>query len=105
MGDFSSLGLQAPEPLAEKHDCSDFRCGKQSLDDWLNDIALYNQRENYTRTFVVTTLDMKVRAYYALCTGMIMRRDLKRDQGSRPSPEQIPIALLARFAVYHELQG
>src|SRR5262245_30485658 len=105
MRDFSSLGLQAPAPLTEKHDCSDFRCGKQSLDDWLNDFARYNQRANYARTFVVTTTDMKARAYYAPCTGMIMRRDLKRDQGWFASPEQIPIALLARFAVHQELQG
>jgi GNAT superfamily N-acetyltransferase len=105
MGDFRSLGLQAQEPLIEKHDCSDFRCGKQSLDDWLKELALYNQRANYTRTFVVETLEMKVRAYYALCTGMIMRRNLRWDQGSWPSPEQIPVALLARFAVHYELQG
>lgn len=105
MGDFRSLGLRAPEPLTDKHDRTDFCCGKPSLDEWLVDMALHNQKSNHARTFVVTDLDLRVRAYYALCTGMIMRKDVSREHRTHPTPAEIPIALLARFAVHREMQG
>lgn len=105
MGDFRALGLFAPEPLTDSHDFSDFRCGKPSLDEWLSDMALHNQSANYTRTFVVRGAKMHVRAYYALCAGMILRKDMPRSQRSHGTPNEIPIALLARLAVHEELHG
>ncbi|MEX6505111.1 GNAT family N-acetyltransferase [Jiella sp. M17.18] len=105
MGDFRSLGLFAPEPLTDGHDFRDFSCGKPSLDTWLTDMALHNQAANYTRTFVVRTKDMKVTAYYALCAGMILRKDAPKTVSAHGAPGEIPIALLARFAVHRDLQG
>lgn len=105
MGDFKALGLFAPEPLTERHDFSDFRCGRPSLDAWLSDRALANQSANYTRTFVVRDAEMRVRAYYALCAGMILRKDVPRSLRPHGSPNEIPIALLARLAVHEDLHG
>ena len=105
MGDFRALGLFAPEPLTGSHDFSDFRCGKPSLDEWLSDMALHNQSANYTRTFVVRDAKMHVRAYYALCAGMILRKDVPRSQRPHGTPVEIPIALLARLAVHEDLHG
>lgn len=105
MGDFRKLGLFAPEPLAEGHDFSEFTSGRPSLDGWLSDMALYNQRSNYTRTFVVRDQEFRVRAYYALCAGMMMRKDAPKIVAPHGAPAEIPIALLARFAVHKEVQG
>lgn len=105
MGDFESLGLFAPEPLSDSHDHSGFTCGKPLLDSWLSEMALYNQRANYTRTFVVRDAELRVKAYYALCAGMILRRDAPKSVAPHGAPAEIPIALLARLAVHTDLQG
>lgn len=105
MGDLKALGLFEPEPLSDRHDFSGFSSGRPSLDDWLSDMALYNQRANYTRTFVVCDAEHKVRAYYALCAGMMLRKDSPKIVASHGSPAEIPIALLARLAVHQDLQG
>ncbi|NDV87766.1 GNAT family N-acetyltransferase [Aurantimonas aggregata] len=105
MGDFEAIGLFAPEPLTESHNFSDFRCGRPSLDAWLSDRALTNQSANYTRTFVVRDAGMRVWAYYALCAGIILRKDMPRSQRPHGSPSEIPIALLARLAVHEDLHG
>lgn len=105
MGDFRSLGLHAPEPLASGHDISDFSCGKPILDEWLFDLALHNQAANYTRTFVIRDGEMRVRAYYALCAGMMLRKDIGSAMKTHGAPGEIPVALLARLAVHEDLQG
>lgn len=105
MGDFRALGLNAPEPLTASHDFSSFSSGKPSLDSWLADMALRNQTSNYTRTFVVCGDAMAVRGYYALCAGMILRKDVPRPLSPYGAPGEIPIALLARLAVDSSMQG
>ncbi|GAA2849157.1 GNAT family N-acetyltransferase [Aminobacter sp. SR38] len=105
MGDFRSLGLFAPAPLSRDHDYSGFCSGKQLLDSWLHDMAIYNQMSNYTRTFVVCDAQNRVKAYYALCAGMILRKEAGKKLAPQGTPNEIPIALLARLAVQQELQG
>jgi GNAT superfamily N-acetyltransferase len=105
MGDFEKLGLFAPEPLSALHDLSGFTSGRQSLDSWLRDTALLNQRADYTRTFVVADSERRVRGYYALCPGMLLRREAPRAVAPHGAPAELPIALLARLAVNVDLQG
>lgn len=105
MGDFEALGLFAPELLAAHHRVDEFNSGKPNLDQWLRGAALINQRENYTRTFVVTDADGQVAAYYALCAGALMRRDAPRSIAPHGAPGEVPVALLARLAVSVDLQG
>ena len=105
MGDFEKLGLFAPEPLAPSHDLSGFTSGRPVLDTWLRETALLNQRADYTRTFVVADGGRKVRGYYALCAGMLLRREAPRSVAVHGSPAELPIALLARLAVSEDLQG
>ena len=68
-------------------------------------MALYNQSANYTRTFVVRDEQLRVRAYYALCAGMILRKEMPRSQRPHGTPNEIPIALLARLAVHEDMHG
>nr|WP_245413618.1 GNAT family N-acetyltransferase [Mangrovicella endophytica] len=48
---------------------------------------------------------MQVKGYYALCAGMILRKDAPRKLARHGAPSEIPIALLARFAIHSGLQG
>lgn len=105
MGDFRALGLFAPEPLSDRHDHTEFTSGKAAMDSWLHELAFHNQSENFSRTFVVRDKDMKVRAFYALCSGMILRKEAPKKVAPHGAPAEIPVALLARFAVAQDLHG
>ncbi|RLQ88648.1 GNAT family N-acetyltransferase [Notoacmeibacter ruber] len=104
MGDFRNLGLFAPEPLTEQHDHTGFSSGKPAMDSWLHELAFHNQSENFSRTFVIRDKNMKVRGFYALCSGMILRKEAPKKIAPHGSPTEIPIALLARFAIAEDLQ-
>lgn len=105
MGDFEAIGLHAPEPLTVQHKTEKFDCGVPGLNDWVQQLAHHNQQENYTRTFVVRDHDMNVRAYYALCTGMLLRQEAPKKLAGHGAPKELPIALLARIAIDRSLQG
>ena len=68
MGEVS--GLAPPEPLAEYHDCEDFRSGEASPDDWLKPRARANQLSGASRTHVVCRGE-RVVGYYALALGAV----------------------------------
>ena len=40
------------EALSESHDTSGFACGTKPFDDYIQQLALYEQRQGITRTFV-----------------------------------------------------
>lgn len=105
MGDFEALGLLEPEPLSASHDVPGFDSGRPSLDIWLREMAPSNQRENYTRTFVVADPQKRVQAYYALCAGMLLRSEAPRALAPHGAPPELPVALLARLAVSVGMQG
>jgi GNAT superfamily N-acetyltransferase len=90
--------LRAPELLTERHDCSDFRCGKPPLNQYIKKYALINQQNEIARTYVTARGDQVV-GYYALAFGSISHEDatagIKKDLPLHP----IPIILLARLAV------
>ena len=99
------MRLRKPEPLAAHHDTASFESGEPSIDAWLRDMALYNQEQNYPRTFVVTATKGRVVGYRAMCTASIHRTDLPRSQRGRNPLTDIPCALIARMGVHRTLQG
>jgi GNAT superfamily N-acetyltransferase len=82
-----------------------FNSGKPSLDDWLRDMALYNQAQGYSRTFVIADEHYNVVGYHAVCAGMIHRNDVSRSVKESQAPYEIPVAVLARLAITREHQG
>ncbi len=68
-------------------------------------MALHNQREGYTRTFVIADADKKVVAYHSLCAGMISRNEAPRVIGGHGAPGEIPVALLARWRLIIGVNG
>ena len=99
------MGYRKPCPLTPEHKLETFHTGKPLLDDWLMDMALYNQEQGYTRTFVIADGDYQVVGYHSLCAGMIHRDDVTRAVKGRSAPNEIPIALLARLGVSEQHQG
>jgi GNAT superfamily N-acetyltransferase len=97
--------FRKPAPLAENHITEGFESGKPALDAFLHDMALYNQQQGYTRTFVIADADDRVAGYHSLCAGMISREHVPRQVKSHNAPGEIPVALLARLAVDRRHQG
>ena len=94
----SSL-FRRPALLAEHHRIESFDSGKPELDGFLKDMALHNQLQGYTRTFVIADADYAVVGYHSLCAGMISRQNAPRPVAGHGAPREIPVALLARLAV------
>ncbi|MBW6421263.1 GNAT family N-acetyltransferase [Rhizobium sp. XQZ8] len=94
-----------PVPLEDRHGVSDFDSGKPALDAFLKDMALHNQIQGYTRTFVIADADFRVVGYHSLCAGMISREHAPRQVKGHRAPGEIPVALLARLAVDRRHQG
>ena len=98
------MGLQAPQPLADQHRTSGFDCGDASLNQWLQERALANQRSGASRTFVVCANDGLVKAYVALASGAVAV-SASPGRFRRNMPDPIPVVVLARLAVCRTVQG
>ncbi len=99
------MGYRKPVPISDNHVLADFSTGKPALDDWLKDMALYNQGQGYTRTFVIADEAFRVVGYHAICAGMIHRNDVPRSVKGSRAPAELPVAVLARLAVSQDHQG
>lgn len=99
------MTYRKPVPISEIHNLAGFHSGKQLLDEWLKDMALYNQKQGYTRTFVIADEDYQVVGYHSLCAGMIHRNDVSRALKGSKAPQELPVAVLARLAVTQAHQG
>jgi len=97
------MTVGAPEPLTDRHDCSDFDCGREALDTWLKGRALRNQASGASRTFVVCESG-RVVAYYALASSAVAT-ELATGRLRRNMPDPIPVVVLARLAVDRSHQG
>lgn len=95
--------LAAPAPLADAHELEPFRCGTDTLDQWLKRRARANQVSGASRTYVAAE-GMRVVAYYCLSSGAL---DLALAPGAvrRNMPDPIPMAILGRLAVDLDWQG
>lgn len=90
--------------LEATHDVAGFTCGNEALDRWLHQHAVTAQAKRTSVTYVWTTAEGKVAAYYSLAPHLIENADLPRRLG-RGDPRQIPAILLARLALSRELCG
>lgn len=97
---------QAPQPLSAKHDLTDFSCGNETLDYWLQHKALKNEKGRSSRTYVVTYGFTQVVAYYCLAAGSVNRANTP-SRVSRNAPNPVPVIVSGRLAVdtKHQEQG
>lgn len=85
------LPYRKPAPLSDQHTFDGFNSGKPALDEWLRDLAWYNQEQNYTCTFVIADENYRVVGYHSLCAGMIHRNGLPRAVKGSRAPQEIPV--------------
>lgn len=91
------MGIEAPVPLDQNHDTSQFDCSNIALSDWLKKKAFKNQISGASRTFVVCE-NNRVIAYYSLAAGSIEHQYVS-SRMKRNQPDPIPVVILARLAV------
>jgi hypothetical protein len=89
------LQYRKPAPISDPHILDSFDSGKTTLDEWLKNMALYNQVQGYTRTFVIADENHHVVGYHSICAGMIHRNDVSKAAKGSQAPSELPVAVLA----------
>ncbi len=98
------VDLHVSERLSARHSLQDFASGSIPLDRWLVESARLSDSRNNTRTYVWSTEEDVVVAYFTLCPHII-RKDELRPRDGRGNLSEIPSILLARLALSVELHG
>jgi predicted GNAT family N-acyltransferase len=90
-------------PIEDSHDTRNFSCGKEELDEWLQESALACTKMETARTFVWTNEGNEVLAFYALCAHLVVKESLSKKL-AHGSPQNIPAILVAKLALDKSLQ-
>ena len=97
--------LTRPRPIDADDDYSDFHCDEPSLDRWLTERAVRNERGGVSRTFVSLDLDTHtVAGYYCLAASALRSEDASAPL-RRNTPNPIPVVLIGRLAVDQRYKG
>ena len=100
--DFSGR-LSPPERLNADHDLTQFSCGEPSLDHWLRNRALQNEKTGASRTYVVCAGSCVV-GYYALAAGAVAHTEAT-SRAERNMPDPVPVILIGRLAMDSRFQS
>ena len=103
MGSLGAGPLSPPEPLASRHDISQFSSGVPTLDAWLRGKARLNEARGGARTYVACDGD-RVAGFYSLAASSVERRRVS-SRVRRNMPDPIPVILLGQLAVDEAYRG
>ena len=98
------MALSGPEALNDRHDLSQFNCGKPSLDNWLRDKALSSQQKGFTAVIVVHE-ERQVVGYYGLAPTAVVSTILPRAIRTGQPPNPVPCLLLGQLATDERWTG
>lgn len=93
-----SEALNPPVLLTRSHDRIAFDCGVPTLNEYLKQYALQNQRKNAARTYVAAR-GSRVVGYYTLAYGSVSLAEAPPRVKAGLAKYPIPVILLARLAV------
>jgi GNAT superfamily N-acetyltransferase len=94
------------ERLARAHERAEFRCGKPSLDEFLQALVNQYEKRNLGRTFIATRAgEKRVYGYYTLASGSLPFQSLPQEAARKLPKHPVPVVLLARLAVDQTVQG
>jgi GNAT superfamily N-acetyltransferase len=99
----SGSRITPPDRLSADHDLAQFSCGEPSLDHWLRNRALQNEKSGASRTYVVCA-DGCVAGYYALAAGAVAHTEAPT-RVKRNMPDPVPVILIGRLAIDSRFQG
>ena len=95
-----------PGRLRPDHVVSNFRCGRQPLDEWLKRYALMNQRAGMANTFAVTEAgSQEVVGFFALATGGVTHQSAPERITTGIPNHPVPVIILARLAIHEDHQS
>jgi len=95
-----NLKLLSPTLLTKAHNKNDFDCGVLPLNNFLQNYALQNSKNNSSRTYVsVCKTTEAVAGYYTLTFGSISHQEATEKVKKRMPNYPIPVMILARLAV------
>lgn len=92
-----------PQRLNADHELAQFSCGEPSLDQWLKNRAVQNEKSGASRTYVVC-VDGCIAGYYALSAGAVAHSEAP-SRVKRNMPDPVPVILIGRFAIDSRFQG
>ena len=92
------------EKLGATHDCTQFDCGNEALNRFLQRYALANQAGGSATTYV-TCRGESVVGYYSLAAGGVIHQQAPARVAKGQPKHDIPVMLLARLAVDRREQG
>ena len=94
-----------PRPLVETDDRDLFDCERDSLNDWFQRHAWFNQVNGISRVNVIAdAASGRIVGYVTLSAAQIERAFLPKSM-QRNRPEQVPALLLGQLAVDKDYQG
>jgi GNAT superfamily N-acetyltransferase len=99
---------QISEPLNSTHKKSDFSCGKEMLDTYIQKQANQDVKRKLSVCFVITELQTKlIKGYYTLSNNSVPLKFVPDSVKKKlpPSYETIPTTLLGRLAIDERYQG
>ena len=104
----AQAGLHRIEPLGKQHDRDAFRCGVESLDNYLKTQASQDMRRKANAVFVlVPKQSLKtIAGYFTLCACGLAPGTIPEEATKHlPRYPQVSATLLGRLAMSAELQG
>ena len=104
----AQAGLYRIEPLGKQHDRDAFRCGVESLDNYLKTQASQDMRRKANAVFVLVPerAPATIAGYFTLCACGLAPGTIPEEASEHlPRYPQVSATLLGRLAVNAELQG
>jgi GNAT superfamily N-acetyltransferase len=93
------------EPLRREHPRRRFRCGEETVENWLATKALQHQEKHLSVTKVLLDEAGAIAGYYTLATGQVDFSDLPAEVGKELPRRLLPVAVLAWLGVRSSQQG
>jgi hypothetical protein len=94
--------LSAPRLLEESDHRLDFDCGDEPINHWFRGSAWRSHTTRTSRVYVVLR-DQRVAGFYALANSAMNRKHLPTAMQDKLPRHPIPLLLLARLGVDHEV--
>jgi GNAT superfamily N-acetyltransferase len=90
--------------LKSEHGVSEFDCGKEALNHWLQTYGHANQEKGFTRVVVIHA-EMQVAGFYGLAPTAVPPNLLSRKVRTGRPPDPMPCILLGQLAVDRRWTG